>query len=275
MVVIVWVIISIVVMSALTRAVVYAPKHAQWGVVAALMVAVTALGLIAPERLPAGFFGVIKFFSVAAYSILAIGMRYHGWAERSWSRVLWVLLLVLNMGEAVSFETYDWFAGGPTHSMGGNLPNALAGILLLVALPGPSSVRVQGERADVRYPVGALWMWAYTLWDFVFVYGTNPPDRPTGEWAALAVVHLLVPIVAAKGRAEDYMQSRAYSLMMISALGLLYPHPPLMYTSPDWHARPVAEVLALISLAIAAATVVLAFKKRRAAAAATASDAEG
>lgn len=251
MTVLIWLVASIAVLSALTYALMYAPARAQWAAFGALLLGVTGVAVFAPELMPAGMFGLLKFYSVSAAAMLVIAIRYHGWDQKGWACWMAVAVLFVNILEAVGFEAYDWYAGGPNHAMGGNLPNAIAGGLLLVTLVSGRAITIQGEKRDMHYPISHAWLWVYVLWNFLFVYGTNPPEQPTGEWAAFALLHLLTPILVTRARPELFMQARSYSLALAMAAMSVYPKAPLIYTTPEWHARPVAEVLAWISLVAA------------------------
>lgn len=190
---------------------------------------------------PTGF-EYVKVFSVAFGALFISGLRYLGWIQRPALRLLAFLILFINIAEAMMTETFS-----------DTYINVAAGGLLLLSQALPQRLRVLTDdpQRNLRYDLGLDWVLAYTLWNFTFVYGTNPPGEPTGEWAAFALIHLLVPLVLIRGDAELYIQSRAYSLALLMMLAVTLPHEPFLFFVGDWHHPIVAQVLRWSSLTLA------------------------
>lgn len=93
------------------------------------------------------------------------------------------------------------------------------------------------------------------------MYGTNPPGEPTGEWAAFALIHLIVPLVLIRGDAELYIQARAYSLTLLMMLAVTLPYPPFLFFVGDWHNPLVAQILRFASLALASVVLIRSIRK--------------
>ena len=220
----------------------------------------TAVSILIPSYLVAtsfqtleGFFGPIKFLTLCVTVLLIAGLRFWGWRRKPLARTLFYLIVVVNIAEAVGFETLDLALGGPERKMGGNVLNVLAGIILVLtqALPRKVSVSDSPDRG-LRYDLGVFWILAYTLWDFTFLYGTNPPDRPTGEWTGLAVIHLSAPLFLMGRDGALYAQMRVYSLWIVAGLALIVPFEPWLYRTPEWHNRSLSDALAFASLGLTA-----------------------
>lgn len=208
-----------------------------------------------------GFFGLIKFVTLCVSAFLIASLRFYDWWRKPWARLLFYLILVINILEAVAFEVLDLSVGGPERSQGGSVLNALAGIMLILTQALPRRVTVDDELTHhLRYDLGVLWILVYTLWDFTFVYGTNPPGRPTGEWAGLAVVHLMAPLCIMARNGTLYIQMRMYSLCILAGLALIVPFEPWLYRTPDWYHRPLADALAYISFGLATLLFLLQFR---------------
>ncbi|QEP41689.1 hypothetical protein D5085_00135 [Ectothiorhodospiraceae bacterium BW-2] len=152
------------------------------------------------------------------------------------------------------FEFFDYFAGGPERLYGGSLLNGCAGLLLLLtqAYPRFFTIEQKSGQNNLHYDLGTIWVIGYVVWNFTFVYGTNPPNEPTGQWAAAALVHLLAPLLLMGGNAMRFIQARSYSLALVVGWMLVAPGEPYVYTVPEWYHQTVAELLAALSLAIVA-----------------------
>ncbi len=194
---------------------------------------------------PTGF-EYVKVFSVAFGALFISGLRWMGWVEIRALRIVAFLILFINILEAMVTETFS-----------DTYINVIAGGLLLLTQALPHRMRVAPDDADrhLRYDLGLDWVLAYSLWNFTFVYGTNPPGEPTGEWAAFALVHLAVPLVLMRGDANLYIQNRAYSLALLMMLAVTLPREPFLYFVGDWHHPLVAEILRWTSLGLATVVV--------------------
>ena len=200
---------------------------------------------------PTGF-EYVKVFSVAFGSLFISALRFlPGWIGRSGLRWVAFFILFVNILEAMVTETFS-----------STYINAAAGGLLLLsqALPRLMQVDEAGPHRDLRYDLGWDWVIGYTLWNFTFVYGTNPPGEPTGEWAAFALIHLSVPLFLMAGNAEKYIQYRAYSLTLMMMVGVTFPYEPYLYLVGEWHNATVAQTLRIVSFAWAAFVLVRSFR---------------
>lgn len=202
----------------------------------------------------AGSFLYIKFLTLVVSAMILAGLRFWNWTRYAWALVLGYLILWLNIVEAVGFEILDVVVGGPERMNGGSLLNAAAGIVLLLtqARPRLISTREGDPSQNLYYDLGPLWVLAYTVWNFTFVYGTNPPDHPTGEWTGVAFVHLGAPLLLVLFARDSrlYIQMRTYALYLSIAVLLTAPHPPFIHRTPDWHSFAVADFLGGVSLAL-------------------------
>ncbi|MEQ9363185.1 MAG: DUF5692 family protein [Leptospirales bacterium] len=190
---------------------------------------------------PTGF-EYVKVFSVSLGALFISGLRWLGWVRRPGLRLLAFLILFVNVLEAMVTETFS-----------DTYINFAAGGLLLLSQALPHRMRMTDgdEQKNLRYDLGMDWVLAYTLWNFTFVYGTNPPGEPTGEWAAFALVHLTVPLILMRGNAELYIQNRAYSLALLMMLAVTLPREPFLYFVGDWHHPLAAQALRIASLTFA------------------------
>ena len=108
--------------------------------------------------------------------------------------------------------------------------NAAAGVLLILSQPAPGGMRVAPRDAggDFRYPLG-LWIAAYTLWNFTFLYGRESPGG-IGASAGFGVIHLVAPLIAMRGDSELWIQARGFALTVLVAVHVGLPHPPFDYS---------------------------------------------
>ena len=183
-----------------------------------------------------------KIYSVSFGSLVISALRFLDLAKFRWARFIAYLVLFINILEAILTEYHD----------GGRL-NVIAGGLLLLTMAHPRFIRVDPSDTgkNLQYELGMGWVLSYVLWNFVFVYGTNPPGEPTGEWAAFALVHLSVPLLLMRGRSEMFIQVRAYSLTLLMFLAVSAPYEPFLFRVPDWHNPLVSLILRAASLALA------------------------
>jgi hypothetical protein len=222
----------------------------------------TALGLRLPARLAAplflllpllvsppwllptmdvSIFTLVKMYSAAVAAAYVLTLKFTRWAERPLGRIVAWGLLAGNILEASIAQLAQ-----------GGYVNAVAGLLLVLAQPPPRTIRVdlQAPRRDVCYPLSGLWVAAYTLWDFTFVYCRNSHGG-IGASAGLAMIHLVAPLVTMRGRSELYIQSRAVALALVLIVRMAAPHPPYMYLTPDWYMPAVGSALSAVSLLLA------------------------
>ncbi len=211
-----------------------------------------------------GAFLFIKFPSICLGGLLVGAYRHKGLTNFHGWRTVGYLLLLINICEAVGFELFDLLASTPEHDYGGNWFNAAAGIILIVTQAYPRFLSVDRTRPDhpVHYDLGMPWVLTYTVWDFVFIYGTIPPDQSPGLWGGFALVHLLAPLMLMRTDARLYLQYRSYTLPFALAVLLIAPFEPWIYTTPDWYSPSTVQLLGAVSLAMAIWTVFSRLKSR-------------
>lgn len=201
-----------------------------------------------------GAFAYLKFLSTGLACLIVGWYRFAG-SQPNWPRIALYIIFIVNILEAVAFEILDVVSGGPERSMGGNLLNAVAGVILILTLTGPGSIQRNAGR--VEYDLGKIWIAAYILWNFVFVLGTNPPERPTGEYAGFAVIHLSVAAILMGSGGRLFAEMRTYSLFLLMGMILVLPAPPFLYRTANWHSFILADGLAIASLALAAILLIV------------------
>jgi hypothetical protein len=188
----------------------------------------------------ASIFSLVKLASVVAGAAYFQALRITRWAERPLGRAAVHAILAVNIIEAVVSEAAQ-----------GGIVNPAVGVILVLTQAPPSAVRVDRRRdgAEFRYGLGGRWLAAYTAWNFAFIYGRDSHGAK-GVFAALAVVHLLVPLLAMRGNGGLYIEARALVLTAVAVLRIVVPHPPLVYPSPGWYAPAVADALHVASVAL-------------------------
>lgn len=157
--------------------------------------------------------GVGTGFLFAKLLSVGFGASMVVWFCSRWpgggSRTLaWVLYgtVVVNILEAVAAESVTAVSA-----------NFFAGLVLLVGLPRAAAFRVHHGGAlttDCRVDLTWLWIAAYTLWNFAFVYGTSAPGDPPGGGTWMTSLHLGVPLLLSRGDASRWLQNRALALCL-------------------------------------------------------------
>ena len=220
-----------------------------------LLVLVVTFYLVFTEfRTTQGAFVFLKFLTLAFSALVVAAFRFSR-EPPGWTRVVLYLILLFNILEAVGFEAFDISIGGTQRSSGGSVPNVLAGLALLFCQAGPAAIQ-RNSRSHVHYDLGVLWIVLYVLWNFTFVYGTNPPDRPTGEYSGVAVIHLVVPLLLMGRRGLLFAEMRLYSLFLVMAILLVVPFAPFVRATPEWYARTIADGLGWLNLVLALVLIV-------------------
>lgn len=201
-----------------------------------------AVALRSSGKDEASFFSLAKMAAVGLGAAYVQAARITRWTDRPLGRVVGFAILAANIIEAVIAEA----------AQGGYL-NASAGLLLLLTQASPRHVGVaeRGGRTELRYALGDLWLAAYVVWNFAFVYGRESHGAHAG-YAAMAVVHLGVPLLAMRGQSEMFIQHRAFALTAMMILRLTAPRPPFLALSTHWYHPLVATALGAVSFALAA-----------------------
>lgn len=178
----------------------------------------------------------MKVYSVVVAAAWLQVLKLGGNAERSGIRTVAAALLAVNILEAV-------IAGA---CRGGYLA-AVAGLLLIATQAAPEAIRVErsGRAIDVHYQLGAGWIAAYTCWNLAFIWVTAP------AFVAFAIAHLVGPLVAARGRAERWIQARVVGLALLMTVRMTAPHAPWIAAVPTWRSPVAADVLAALAVVMA------------------------
>lgn len=187
-----------------------------------------------------GLFKWVKLYSVLLAVLWFLVFRYTHLRTKPWARFLVALFLAGNIAEACLEDL--------TRMAGPNVLNALAGIGLVVTLPGWREIRVDGNRDLVWPSLTPGWISAYTVWNWVFVYLNYP------EHAAYHVVVLGVPLLVGAG---TWLQARAFTLG--AWMMYLFTFAPFIDSLILWLPRSPGLIwgAALVSLAVSAGYAVM------------------
>jgi hypothetical protein len=162
------------------------------------------------------YFCWLKLYSVSIAASWFTWLRFTPYKDRKWMQYVSMLILPVNMLEAI---VQDLFAGQLHQYL-----NAAAGILLVVSLPFSRQafqLTIRGDCHDLDWEgTSRLWIAGYSIWNWVFIYYTFP---------VIAGQHLAVLGAAfAVGMIEPrrWLQARTYSLAV--ALFLLFTFPSFL-----------------------------------------------
>ena len=188
------------------------------------------------------WFNWAKTYSALAGCIGFMALRFVKWRgadgkehhlhEKRWALCFPPLILAINIAEAVVRDvqmfTYGlwggaivdhvWMISGPW-----NIMNAIAGILNIVTICGWFGIFISKDKSrDMIWP-DMLWMWiiAYDLWNFAYVYNCLA-DRAWYSGVALLAA-CTIPALMKFGRGA-WIQYRAYTLTLWSGVVLTFPH---------------------------------------------------
>ncbi|RPA69002.1 hypothetical protein EF405_04075 [Cyclobacteriaceae bacterium YHN15] len=160
--------------------------------------------VLIPHWLNAGFdgwFRWIKLYSAVAGGVFFTIFRFNGIDTKTWAKFVVMLILGINIAEAVLQDF--------TQPNTANLINAIAGVLCILTMSRWMGIKRDEQKPhDMLWPgMTTLWILAYDIWNVVFVY-INFPNT-----VAFTFIVLLAPTIAAiwikKG---TYLQARAYTL---------------------------------------------------------------
>lgn len=208
-----------------------AVRKSKWISVAfyvALPIALTPLFIAnatAPGSSVNSWFDWVKLYSVLFACVWYTGLNYTSLGNRNWAKFVAMAILAINIGEAVARDMELFFLGdqigmfAPEQIVGGikgngqyqyyHLMNAVAGILSIITLSGWNAMRVEGDRArDFVWPdLRVLWIIAYDVWNFAYIYNCVPWHAAFGfvVLSACTIPSLLIK----KG---TWLQARAYTL---------------------------------------------------------------
>lgn len=178
----------------------------------------------------AGWFPIVKVYSALAGSLALVGgQMFPKWRRSLIWQALLPLILAINIAEAVvrDFQCYSIHGVDPTQgmwTMGGpwNIMNGVAGILNLVAICGWMGIIVSRKKGEGIIWPDMTWLWiiAYDLWNFAYLYNCLA-DR---AWYSGLALLLACTIPAALLGRGSWIQYRAYTLALWSMFVVTFPH---------------------------------------------------
>ena len=147
------------------------------------------------------WFKWVKLYSVVFAAIWFSFMRYTKLGFAKSARFVAAAFLAINIAEAV----------GQDFSMGfiANILNAIAGILSIITLTGWKDIQIDDSKEkDMVWPaMTTLWIIAYDIWNFVFVY-LNFPGSAANQF--LVLLSCTIPSLFIKK--GTWLQARAFTL---------------------------------------------------------------
>jgi hypothetical protein len=203
-----------------------------------------------------GWFRWIKLYSAVAGGVFFTIFRFNGIDGKTWAKFVVMLILGINIAEAVmqDFSQPDM----------PNLLNAIAGVLCILTMSRWMGIKKDEQKPhDMLWPgMTTLWILAYDIWNITFVY-INFPNT-----VALSFIVLLAPTVAAiwikKG---TYLQARAYTLAiymmyLFSFKAFADNNLGLTFVIPMPRSETLVLTMALVSLAFNVVYFVLHYRWR-------------
>lgn len=179
----------------------------------------------------AGWFPIVKQYSALAGSLSLVALQYFKKLRYTyWYLCIPPAILAINILEAVirDFQCAGIHGVDPTQGMvtwGGpwNYMNGIAGILNLLAISGWIGIFVANNksRAIIWGDLTIWWIIAYDLWNLAYVYNCLA-DRAWYSGIAL-LASCTIPVLFKWGKGA-WIQYRAYTLTLWSAIVLTFPH---------------------------------------------------
>lgn len=148
------------------------------------------------------WFKWVKVYSVVGASVWFILLRYTGLSKYNFAKMVAAMFLALNIAEAV---TQDFSMGFLP-----NILNGIAGILSIITLfYGWKGIAPDdSKQKDMVWPkMTILWIIAYDIWNWVFVY-LNFPGSASGQFMVL----LACTIPALFIKKGTWLQARGFTL---------------------------------------------------------------
>ena len=155
----------------------------------------------------------VKLFSVIFAVIWFTIFRYTTLGKKNYFKIIAAAILIINILEAVIQDFSNL-------NLAGSL-NAIAGIFSIIALASWKNIKTDDNQYKdlVWNNMTMLWIIAYTVWNFVFVY------QNLSTSAAGSIMVLLAAFIPALFKKEIWMQARAFTL----AIWMMY-----MFTFRDF-----------------------------------------
>lgn len=215
--------------------------------------------VLIPHWLKAGFdgwFRWIKLYSAVAGSVFTTFFRFHNIDGKTWAKFVVMLILAINIAEAVlqDFSQPDL----------PNIINGIAGVLCMITISRWKGIKKDEQKPhDMLWPgMTTFWILAYDIWNITFVY-INFPNT-----VAFSFIVLLAPTVAAiwikKG---TYLQARAFTLAiymmyLFSFKAFADNNLGLTFVIPMPRSENLVLIMALVSLAFNVVYFVLHYRWR-------------
>ncbi|MCB2291633.1 DUF5692 family protein [Clostridium sp. CS001] len=196
------------------------------------------------------WFKWVKVYSVVTACIWFTCMRYTKLGKKVFPRLIAAMFIALNITEAV---TQDFSLGYAP-----NILNGIAGILSIITLfYGWKGIHIDGSKEhDMVWPkMTVLWILAYDVWNFVFVY-LNFPGSASAQF--MVILSCTIPSLFIKK--GTWLQARAFTL---AAWFMYYFTAPRFTESMQLHVPRNASLsmaLALISIVLNVLCAVAFFK---------------
>lgn len=196
------------------------------------------------------WFKWVKVYSVVTACIWFTCMRYTKLSKKVFPRLIAAMFIALNIIEAV---TQDFSLGYAP-----NILNGIAGILSIITLfYGWKGIHIDDSKEhDMVWPkMTVLWIIAYDVWNFVFVY-LNFPGSASAQF--MVILSCTIPSLFIKK--GTWLQARAFTL---AAWFMYYFTSPRFTESMQLHVPRNASLsmtVALISIALNVLCAVAFFK---------------
>jgi len=173
----------------------------------------------------------LKLYSVIGGVIFLALLRHTTLSKQTLLFRLIYLALVLNIVEALVVDMMNL-----------KFFNGIAGILLIVTLPGIKTIFIdaEGRQKDLLWDIPFLWILGYTVWNWVFVVNTFP-EAPFRHLAILGV-----PFMIACFHRKVWLQVRAYTLGIYLILYFSAPE-VVSYTAITWSDTVILSALNIFS----------------------------
>ncbi len=189
-----------------------------------------------------GYYHFSWFFWAKIYSVtfditLIFIYRYTRFSEsKLLPYAIWIIFLI-NIGEAM---LYDAVAINRLQ-----LINVVTGLILIYTMPGPGSMSIDKTTTyrDFSWDISYRWILAYTLWNWIFVYGNWPEIGCRHHLAVLGA-----PLLIALYNRKHWVQARAFTLgtyfMVWFSLYPLIKEP----NATSWYNANIYSILAFCTL---------------------------
>ena len=140
----------------------------------------------------------IKVFTLVLTILWINFTRFLPFGEKNFAKMGIWFILALNILEATVVD-----------ALGGFYLNSLSGLLLILFIPSWHNLhRTDTSPAQIHWPLGPAWIWAYSFWNFAFVgrfYHFHLTDHLAIVW---------VPVLLTTLKPEAWLQMRGYILSM-------------------------------------------------------------